>query len=79
MGVEFFFEFAYSKYKEFVEERLRWQHLNDSMSLLLRAKGYEKAPLYNDTITKFDSSETKKQDNKTDEEIIDNVLNLFKE
>lgn len=58
---------------------MRWQHLNDSMTLLLRAKGYEKAPLFNDTINKLDNLDQPPQEQKTDEEIIDNVLNLFKQ
>ena len=56
---------------------MRWQHLNDSMTMLLRAKGYEKAPFYNDTIKKLDDLDKPKQEEKTDEQIIQDTLKLF--
>lgn len=47
------------------------------MTLLLRAKGYEKAPLYNDTIKKLDDLHTQEKDDRTDEEITEDILKLF--
>ena len=76
-GVEFFFEYVIGKHKIYLEDRLRWQHLNDSTSLLLKAKGYEKAPMFNDILTKFDNADKPKQKEKTDEEIIAETLALF--
>ena len=75
--MDFFFEYVNGRYKNFIEERLRWQHLNDGISLLLRAKGYEKAPLYNDTIKQFDDQHAQEKDERTDEEITEDILKIF--
>ena len=60
-----------------MEERIRWQHLNDGLTLVLRAQGYEKAPLYNDTLKKFDDLGKGPKDEKSDEQIIEETLKLF--
>ena len=78
-GVEFFFEYVIGKHKLYLEDRLRWQHLNDSTSLLLRAKGYEKAPMFNEILEKFDNLDKPKEPEKTDEEIIAQTLKLFEQ
>ena len=45
--------------------------------MLLRAKGYEKAPLYNDTIKQLDDQRAQEKDERTDEEITEDILKLF--
>lgn len=47
------------------------------MTMSLKAKGYEKAPLFSNIIKEFDNPKTK-QEEKTDEQIIEETLNLFK-
>lgn len=48
------------------------------MSLLLRAKGFEKAPMFNEILTKFDEAGSQKEEEEQDDqEIINKTLKLF--
>lgn len=67
-----------SKHKKFIEERMRWQHSNDCFSLLLKAthKNFSKIKLFSEMIAKLEEKE--EVDNRSEEEIIEDVLNKFK-
>lgn len=57
---------------------MRWQHSNDCFSLLLKAthKNFNKIKLFSEMIAKLEEKE--EIDNRSDEEIIEDVLNKFK-
>ena len=78
LDIEGIFDFIEAKFFELQEERFRWEHLNNSMTLILRSKGAEKAQLFSESIKKLIKRENVEFDNRTSEEIETHVLDMFK-
>lgn len=72
------FDYLEARFDELQEERYRWGYLNNSMTQILRSKGAEKAKFFTDGLEKIINKYDKQKDERTDEEITNHVLDLFK-
>lgn len=68
--------FLYGRYEEFMEERLRWQYLNDCTSVIVQGKQLKNIKPYSDSIKMLDGNY--EEDTRTSEQIIEDTLNMFK-
>lgn len=76
MSVKCIMLFLYAKQEKFLEERLRWNYLNDCTSVIVQGKQLKEIKPFSDTIKMLDG--TYEEDTRTSEEIIRDTLEMYK-
>lgn len=67
--------FLYAKQEEFFEERLRWNYLNDCISVLAQGKQLKEVKPFSESIKMFDG--VYEEDTRTADQIIEDTLKMF--